>query len=89
MLRLGFERADQLVEALGERSHALVLEHAATSSRSMPSAAIASSVRWAASGSASTVRARVPWSSNASSVASGIVLTVSGPMSVSTYNVSG
>ena len=32
----------------------------------------------------SAVRATVPWSSNASSVASGIVFTVSGPISVST-----
>ena len=37
----------------------------------------------------STVRASVPWSLNASIVASGIVLTVNGPIRLSTYIVSG
>jgi hypothetical protein len=35
------------------------------------------------------VRARVPWSSKAAIVGSGRVLTVLGPMSWSTYRVSG
>ncbi len=56
----------------------------ATSARSMPRSASFLSVRCASPGSASTVRAIVPWSKNASIVWSGIVLTVSGPISQST-----
>jgi hypothetical protein len=50
----------------------------------MPSASRSASARSAAAGSASTVRAVSPWSRKASSVAGGIVFTVSGPISCST-----
>ena len=60
---------------------------AVTSSRSMPASA---SARRSGSGSISTVSPSMfAWSAAASSVAIGIVLTVSGPTSPSTYIVSG
>jgi hypothetical protein len=59
---------------------------AVTSSRSMPASA---SARRSGSGSISTVLPSMfAWSAAASSVAIGIVLTVSGPTSPSTYIVS-
>ena len=63
---------------------------AATSSRSTPTAVIAShSLRGLRRRRRRSVRASVPWSANASMVASGSVFTVSGPISLSTYSVSG
>ena len=55
-----------------------------TSSRSTPAAATSSKVSRAPSTSTSSVGATLPWSRNASMVSSGIVFTVSGPMSAST-----
>ena len=67
------------------RSHTLVLERlldVVHVDRRRPAGRPAA----ASSGSASTVRATVPWSSKASSVPSGMVLTVAGPMRPSTYS---
>ena len=62
---------------------------AETSAKSMPASASRASRDAAPAGSASIVRAIVAWSRTASIVWAGIVLTVSGPISVSTYSRSG
>src|SRR5207245_76936 len=60
-----------------------------TSPMSMPTAARAAITARASSTPSSIVRAMRPWSSNASIVLSGKVFTVSGPIRLSTYSVSG
>jgi hypothetical protein len=70
--------AEQLVEGLGERGHALVLEDRATSSRSTPTSAEAVEGGAGGVGVGVDVRATVPWSRKAARVASGMVFTVSG-----------
>ena len=82
--RLGRQRGEHLLVGLVEAGDALVLEGQPDVVHVDADGGQPAHHLGASSTPASMVRASVPWSSNASMVASGRVLTVSGPMSSST-----
>ena len=81
---LALDAAQQLMVGVAERADALALKLGGDGGQVEPGCRGAASIRSAASGSASSVRATVPWSANARSVCSGIVLITSGPISSET-----
>ena len=86
---LGLERAEQLVEALLEAGDTFAFERVGDVVEIDADVGEVRPDRLGLVEIGIDAPGEVPWSANASIVASGRVLTVSGPISSSTYSVSG
>ena len=83
-IRSGLEQRQQLVVAVGERGHALGLQHVGCLAQGDPDRGQALEVAWASWAPRVMVVARVLWSSKAAIVGSGRAVMVSGPIRLST-----